>query len=234
LFIFDLFLDADYPVTPPKMAFVLNGNDSDAHSFNPNLHRGGGVCLSILNTWSGSAAERWQPNKSTILAVLISIQAMILGAPVPWINEPGYEGQAGTKQAQDHKLLIQTKTINYAMISWLENEFKSPNAVEFVWKDISQTYWKHNGMEALGHVREWAKENPALASYDPANPTGTKKPKKGKGKSKASTADPEPAPARSSINLVEKLERLLGIEVCNISSDLAYSLQSCKLTLTQK
>jgi ubiquitin-protein ligase len=39
---FDLFLDAEYPVTPPKMSFVLNGNDSDAHSFNPNLHRGGG------------------------------------------------------------------------------------------------------------------------------------------------------------------------------------------------
>lgn len=210
LFIFDLFLDAEYPTTPPKMAFVLNGNDNEAHSFNPNLHRGGGVCLSILNTWSGAAAERWQPNKSTILAVLISIQAMILGAPVPWINEPGYEGQSTTKAAQDHRLLMQVKTLKYAMIGWLENEFKSPDLTEYVWKEISQEYWKHNGMEALATVHEWAKENPALMNYDPSNPIG-KKPKK-KAKKAAAAVEPEPAPGPPPVNLVEKLEGLLGIK----------------------
>jgi hypothetical protein len=39
---FDIFLPAEYPLTPPKMAFVLDGNDSDTYSFNPNLHVGGG------------------------------------------------------------------------------------------------------------------------------------------------------------------------------------------------
>lgn len=38
---FDIFLPAEYPLTPPKMAFVLDGNDSDTYSFNPNLHVGG-------------------------------------------------------------------------------------------------------------------------------------------------------------------------------------------------
>ncbi len=55
----------------------------------------------------------WQPNKSTILAVLISVQAMILGAPIPWVNEPGYVGQEETSQALSHKLLIQYKTCEY-------------------------------------------------------------------------------------------------------------------------
>ena len=39
---FDLFLDANYPISPPKMSFVLDGNDNETYSFNPNLHRGGG------------------------------------------------------------------------------------------------------------------------------------------------------------------------------------------------
>lgn len=43
---FDIFLDGNYPTTPPKMAFVLNGNDSEDWSFNPNLHKntGTGMC----------------------------------------------------------------------------------------------------------------------------------------------------------------------------------------------
>ena len=136
---------------------------------------------------------------------------MILGAPIPWINEPGYEGQATTKQALDHKFLMQAKTVNYAMIGWLENQFNNQMAVDYVWKDISQTYWKHNGLLALCYVREWAKENPALADYSPAGPSG-RKPKKSKSKAKdSSTADGEPALALGGVNLIEKLESLLGI-----------------------
>lgn len=51
LFIFDIFLDENYPQSPPKMAFVMKGNNDDGESFNPNLHLGAGtVCLSLLNT----------------------------------------------------------------------------------------------------------------------------------------------------------------------------------------
>jgi hypothetical protein len=169
------------------------------------------VCLSILNTWSGAVAERWQPNKSTILAVLISIQAMILGAPIPWINEPGYEGQSTTKAALEHKLLIQTKTLKYAMIGWLENDFKNNMETDYVWKEISQAYWNYKGSEALGHVYEWSKENPALMSYDPFNPTGKKPRKKAKFKT-TTTVEVESVPRPPPVNLVEKMERLLGIK----------------------
>lgn len=31
----------------------------------------------------------WQPSKSTILQVLISIQSMMLATPLPYFNEPG-------------------------------------------------------------------------------------------------------------------------------------------------
>jgi hypothetical protein len=45
----------------------------------------GKVCLSILGTWSGPG---WQPGKSTLMQVLLSIQGMIF-VPEPYFNEPG-------------------------------------------------------------------------------------------------------------------------------------------------
>lgn len=35
-------------------------------------------CRSLLGTWSGAPEEMWQPHKSTILQVLLSITSMIL------------------------------------------------------------------------------------------------------------------------------------------------------------
>jgi ubiquitin-protein ligase len=157
LFTFDLFLDSDYPNSPPKLTFTLDGNDSEGWSFNPNLHLGSGtVCLSIINTWSGLPAEMWQPGKSTILAVLISIQAMILGAPLPWINEPGYSQQHKTPEAQAHKLLVQYKTVRYAMLKWLGPTL---DAQKSIWNDVRQVYWQHNALSTFLTVKEWAKTN---------------------------------------------------------------------------
>lgn len=135
---------------------------------------------------------------------------MILGAPIPWINEPGYEAQATTKPATDHRLLIQSKTLKYAMISWLENEFKNPILPEAPWKDISQTYWKYNGLEVLKTVREWSKENPAITNFDPLNPTGKKIKKKAK--KAAAMAEPGSAQPSQAVNLLQKMENLLGIK----------------------
>ena len=54
------------------------------YRLNPNLYAEGKVCLSLLGTWSGPG---WVPGKSTLLQVLVSIQAMIL-CEEPIANEP--------------------------------------------------------------------------------------------------------------------------------------------------
>jgi hypothetical protein len=124
------------------------------------------VCLSILNTWSGDENQVWQPGKSTVLAVLVSIQAMILGAPLPWLNEPGLEAQGETPQAFEHKRIIQIKTIKYAMIAWLMKIMPSDGKVEpDVWNDIVEEYWKCNGKLVLETVEQWSLENPHIKSY---------------------------------------------------------------------
>ncbi|OVA14003.1 Ubiquitin-conjugating enzyme [Macleaya cordata] len=83
LFFFDIQFPSDYPNHPPKVYY---------HSFgfrlNPNLYpKRGTVCLSLLNTFSGQKNERWNPSESTLLQVLVSIQALILNAK-PYFNNP--------------------------------------------------------------------------------------------------------------------------------------------------
>lgn len=46
----------------------------------------------MLGTWQG---EPWQPGKSTLLQVLVSIQSLIF-VNDPYFNEPGYEANRGT------------------------------------------------------------------------------------------------------------------------------------------
>ena len=67
---------------------------TSSERLNPNLYDDGKVCLSLLGTWSGPG---WVPNQSTILQVLLSIQALIL-VDAPFFNEPGFEKQAGQSE----------------------------------------------------------------------------------------------------------------------------------------
>jgi len=68
---FDLLCRNNFPNEAPVMSFRTTGGGV-AH-VNPNLYQDGKVCLSLLGTWSG---EPWKPGVSTLLQVLVSIQAM--------------------------------------------------------------------------------------------------------------------------------------------------------------
>uniref|UniRef100_A0A7S2STB9 E2 ubiquitin-conjugating enzyme n=1 Tax=Rhizochromulina marina TaxID=1034831 RepID=A0A7S2STB9_9STRA len=102
IFVFDIFCPPAYPEIPPKVQLITTGSGS-VH-FSPNLYNSGYVCLSLLGTWSGPG---WDPNSSTLLQVLVSIQSLILGVKHPYYNEPGFggwEGQAGEDVGTGHVL----------------------------------------------------------------------------------------------------------------------------------
>ncbi|MCL7033512.1 hypothetical protein MKW94_009643 [Papaver nudicaule] len=84
LFFFDIQFPSNYPNAPPKVHYRSFG-----YRLNPNLYENGYVCLSLINTWSGAANEKWIPSQSTMLQVLVSIQALVLNAK-PYFNEPAY------------------------------------------------------------------------------------------------------------------------------------------------
>ena len=102
LFEFDVRLPYNYPASPPHFTFMTTGGGRA--SFNPNLYPDGKVCLSLLGTWSGTP---WDPSQSTLLQVLVSIQAMIFCSE-PWYNEPGRETRETTTQSQRYNVEVRT------------------------------------------------------------------------------------------------------------------------------
>lgn len=70
---------------------------------NPNLYESGKVCLSILNTWTGSGTEVWNPGSSTILHVLLSLQALVLNEK-PYFNEAGYDSLIGKAEGEKNSI----------------------------------------------------------------------------------------------------------------------------------
>ncbi|KAM7498127.1 hypothetical protein LguiA_022541 [Lonicera macranthoides] len=116
LFVFDVLFPPSYPDVPPMVYYYSGGL-----RLNPNLYDCGKVCLSLLNTWNGKGNEKWVPQSSTMLQVLVSIQALILNAK-PFFNEPGYEsmygGPEGEKRSRDYNqdvFILSLKTMMYTL-----------------------------------------------------------------------------------------------------------------------
>ncbi|KAB1201055.1 putative ubiquitin-conjugating enzyme E2 24 [Morella rubra] len=98
LFFFDIFLPLEYPYEPPLVHY-----NSGGLRINPNLYESGKVCLSLLNTWTGTGSEVWNPGSSTILQVLLSLQALVLNEK-PYFNEAGYDKQIGRAEGEKNSV----------------------------------------------------------------------------------------------------------------------------------
>ncbi|XP_028767096.1 putative ubiquitin-conjugating enzyme E2 38 [Neltuma alba] len=116
LFFFDCLFPSSYPAGPPKVHYHSGGL-----RINPNLYQCGKVCLSLLGTWHGKGTENWVPEKSTMLQVLVSIQALILNEK-PFFNEPGYSstfvgsvGERKSKEYNENTFILSLKTMMYML-----------------------------------------------------------------------------------------------------------------------
>ncbi|XVE92756.1 hypothetical protein REPUB_Repub01dG0126900 [Reevesia pubescens] len=116
LFVFDCFFPPKYPNEPPMVYYYSGGL-----RLNPNLYNCGKVCLSLLGTWHGQQTEMWVPGQSTMLQVLVSIQALILNAR-PFFNEPGHEtsyvgaeGDRRSRKYNEEVFILSLKTMIYTL-----------------------------------------------------------------------------------------------------------------------
>uniref|UniRef100_A0A7N9CYR3 Dual E2 ubiquitin-conjugating enzyme/E3 ubiquitin-protein ligase BIRC6 n=1 Tax=Macaca fascicularis TaxID=9541 RepID=A0A7N9CYR3_MACFA len=144
-FEFDVYFPQDYPSSPPLVNLETTGGHSVR--FNPNLYNDGKVCLSILNTWHGRPEEKWNPQTSSFLQVLVSVQSLILVAE-PYFNEPGYERSrgtpSGTQSSREYDGNIRQATVKWAMLEQIRNpspcfkEVCSIKLVKYFVKDILQ------------------------------------------------------------------------------------------------
>ncbi|KAL3503216.1 hypothetical protein ACH5RR_037665 [Cinchona calisaya] len=124
LFFFDVFFPSNYPNVPPHVHYHSGGL-----RINPNLYNCGKVCLSLLNTWSGSHKEKWIPGVSTILQVLVSIQGLILNAK-PFFNEPGYANMHGTPRGESSSLQYNETTFILSLKTMVYNIRRPPKYFE--------------------------------------------------------------------------------------------------------
>jgi len=153
LFEFHCYLPSDYPNKPPEVLLYTTGNGTVR--FNPNLYNNGKVCLSLLGTWEGGHNEKWNPESSTILQVLVSIQSLIL-IDDPFYNEPGWEKLMGTESGNikslEYNNNLYPNTIKFAMIEMIK---KPPIGFE----DIVNNHFKLNNNKIIKTINKWKELN---------------------------------------------------------------------------
>lgn len=158
-FEFDMYLNADYPNTPPHVEIITTGGGK--FRFNPNLYDTGKVCLSLLGTWSGTGGESWS-TESTILQVLLSIQSLIF-CEEPYFNEPGYESSRGTKEgkAKNDAYMepVRYNTLKLGMVEQLRNP-------SFGFEDIIKNHFKLKQKEIFEKLDEWKKISTNNANFE--------------------------------------------------------------------
>ncbi|XP_018580423.1 baculoviral IAP repeat-containing protein 6 isoform X3 [Scleropages formosus] len=148
-FEFDVYFPQDYPNSPPLVNLETTGGHSVR--FNPNLYNDGKVCLSILNTWHGRPEEKWNPQTSSFLQVLVSVQSLILVAE-PYFNEPGYERSrgtpSGTQSSREYDGNIRQATVKWAMLEQMRN----PSAC---FKEVIHKHFYLKRAEIMAQCEEW-------------------------------------------------------------------------------
>jgi len=153
LFEFDILLGPSYPSAPPSVQLITTGRGTIR--FNPNLYECGKVCLSLLGTWAGPG---WDPATSTILQVLVSIQALIL-VKDPFFNEPGFEGMQNTPQGKAESTRynrdIRKHTLQAAI---LEHISGASNASVF--QEVMALHFLRKRSAILKQLLEWEKSTP--------------------------------------------------------------------------
>uniref|UniRef100_A0A8K9UWY4 Dual E2 ubiquitin-conjugating enzyme/E3 ubiquitin-protein ligase BIRC6 n=1 Tax=Oncorhynchus mykiss TaxID=8022 RepID=A0A8K9UWY4_ONCMY len=148
-FEFDVYFPQDYPNSPPLVNLETTGGHSVR--FNPNLYNDGKVCLSILNTWHGRPEEKWNPQTSSFLQVLVSVQSLILVSE-PYFNEPGYERSrgtpSGTQSSREYDGNIRQASVKWAMLEQLRNP--SP-----CFKEVIHKHFYLKRVEVMAQCEEW-------------------------------------------------------------------------------
>ncbi|VDN00794.1 unnamed protein product [Thelazia callipaeda] len=151
-FEFDVWFPSDYPNSPMHVNLETTGNHTVR--FNPNLYNDGKVCLSVLNTWHGRPEERWNPETSSLLQVIVSIQSLIFVSE-PYFNEPGYERskctQAGQQASRDYDANIRQAVIKWAILEMIRHP-----PVAFT--DILRKHFWLKRNEIQSQVSKWISE----------------------------------------------------------------------------
>lgn len=140
LFEFDLLCTHEYPKKPPLVLFRSKTLDV----INPNIDSDGSVCLSLLGTWRG---EPWNPQLSTLLQVLVSLQSIVL-CEEPWCNEPGQERDRGSALSKKYTMAVRETVLAHYTQPWVF----SP---EGIWAEVMKRHLGTKAGEMIKSAEVW-------------------------------------------------------------------------------
>jgi len=165
LFAFDVYFPSDYPDCPMQVHNCTTGDGTV--ELNSNLYSNGKVCLSLLGTAgsSGEESARWNPETTSLVQVLMSIQAMVL-VEEPLSNHPGFEGLKGTAafkhQSAAFNQELQLHTVRLAMVALL----RSP---PIGFEEVVEAHFLHKREAVRSQCLQWLRS----ASADVRAPLGS-------------------------------------------------------------
>jgi ubiquitin-protein ligase len=143
IFLFELDIPDDFPLSPPRLTFNPKQNKYRLH---PNYYEYGKVCLSVINTWSGND---WTPSMSLMSIVNIVEERF---------NENSLRFEPGHEQDSDDKIIFFNKIIRYgvadvAICAVFENKYKE----YAIFRDVIKEYWD---VDFIKKVEKLAQDNP--------------------------------------------------------------------------
>eukprot|EP00581_Thalassiosira_minuscula_P007282 CAMPEP_0183709898 /NCGR_PEP_ID=MMETSP0737-20130205/5843_1 /TAXON_ID=385413 /ORGANISM="Thalassiosira miniscula, Strain CCMP1093" /LENGTH=1734 /DNA_ID=CAMNT_0025938115 /DNA_START=280 /DNA_END=5484 /DNA_ORIENTATION=- len=156
VFQFDICYPQLYPSAPPMLHFMTTGGGQVR--FSPNLYNDGKVCISLLgttNAWDES--QRWNPSKSSLAQVLLSIQSQILDVKEPYFAEGGGHGgvrgtRAGQKGSARYNNTLRLSTLRYAIIEQLKSPPKG-------FEDVTRRHFSMNRKRLMVQAKIWTLES---------------------------------------------------------------------------
>lgn len=148
-FLFEFNFSQQYPYKPPKVIYKTNDGVT---RFNPNFYRSGKVCLSILNTWSG---DQWSACQ-TIRSILLTLQTTLNEDPL--LNEPGVNKKLHINSILKYNKMIHFKTLEFAILYYLENTEKIPVQDPTIIGKIVE-YYEENKINILKNALEFKKSS---------------------------------------------------------------------------
>ena len=162
LFEFDIYFPPAYPLVSPLVTFKTTGGGTVR--FSPNLYTDGKVCISILGTTEAwNKTQRWNPEDSSLVHVLMSIQTQILGVTEPFFNEGfGHENmrgsRAGEEGAKRYDTILRLATLRHAIIAQIK---RPPVGFE----EVSRKHFSMCRSRLLVQARRWGADAKGTAMY---------------------------------------------------------------------
>ncbi|KAL9689859.1 hypothetical protein QQ045_010250 [Rhodiola kirilowii] len=105
LFFFDIAFPKNYPNSPPKVHYRSYG-----YELSPIIFSDGYICLSILNNRPGKNSAAWNPSSSTVLQILVSLQALVLNEKA-FYNETLFKPAWSSKRYNQKVFALNCKTM---------------------------------------------------------------------------------------------------------------------------